>query len=584
MRTTRRNSPKRGGKYKGEGVYGCGFSPPLKCKGEPTRRNASKLSKMLVVREEAEKEFDESRRIVKLDPERQYFITADGFCEHDQTNIRPENQTEKCKKFPLKAPSFLIFYEMGGDNLAEIKLPANKYWDFIRSFAGLLQGLEILHAGNVVHLDIKPPNIVSKLTPRGTSYITRYIDFGISQSTIGLTPYSETMWSTAVHELNTFYPYYPMDVLLASAQMKSMLNALKTTQFIANWYNYYRRYGNSILPADLLFNPNMTPAITSSDLLHAFDPGFYGDSTAVAKSVDVYSLCVALCEVYVRITGQALGINPDGSTDIFFKGGMYSLDELPELGLNDESVAFHRNLAEFSKQFFDVMKLGLDYRGKNRKTAQEIKEAFQKLVINSENPFADGDTAYLALVHVAPVLAPMKTAEVLKHQEGKRKLIEFRPENLPKQTANAVPTVPVAAAPLLTLPKGWVEMKSNEGETYYENPDLGHTQWSKPVEGWIEQINNNSGQSYWQNLKTGKTRWNHPRIPPKTIKKPQQGQIVANPLRNAIQKGKTKRLTRIHRNPLANLIQPSELPKIKTNKIQGNNRAGRFGLNPAFGF
>jgi hypothetical protein len=586
MRNTRRNLPKRGGKFLGEGTYGCGFSPPLKCKGEATRRNASKLTKMLISRKEADKEYQESRRILQLDPERSYFLTADGFCEHDQTNIRPNNQTKKCTKFPLKAESFLVFYEMGGDNLQDIKLPANKYWDFIRSFQLLLSGLDVLHKGGMVHLDIKPPNIVSKLTPRGTSYITRYIDFGLSEQIKNINEFSDIMFGTAHHLMKTFYPYYPLDSILASADFRSFVNPT-AQKFVSEWYQYYGMYGNNAIPVDVLYKPEILdqgvvldlPKIHGKDIIANFDAQRYSNTADFVKSIDVYSICVSLCQVYARITGHTVGFDANGQPTIKFQGGNFTLEELPDLGLNDESVRFHEQLAEFSTEFYDVMRLGLDFRCQNRKSAGEIADAFQALIARAENPFTHDDIAYMALVRIAPVLAPIKTKELLKHQEAKRTLVEFRPENLPKQTV-AAPAVPTG------LPPGWIEQKNNDGDTYYENPDLGHTQWAKPIPGWLQHYNEKSGDTYWENLKTGKTSWHLPKTNQtnqnkKVVQNPMAGvkkmfgedaKVVVNPMQPqaVLRRTRRKPLAAVQAQPVQQVGQP--------------NRAGRFQLNPAFGF
>ena len=64
----------RGGKYIGEGSYGCTFTdPPLKCKSNATRRNASQLSKMMHANSATE-ELAKSNLFRAIDTTEQFLI------------------------------------------------------------------------------------------------------------------------------------------------------------------------------------------------------------------------------------------------------------------------------------------------------------------------------------------------------------------------------------------------------------------------------------------------------------------------------------------------------------------------------
>jgi hypothetical protein len=224
--------------------------------------------------------------------------------------------------------------------------------------------------------------------------------------------------------------------------------------------------------------------------------------------------------VYARLTGHYYGLNDDGTPTIRFLGN-FTLDELPELGLKDDAIAFHRDLAEFSLKFYNIMKLGLHWNGTLRASAETLAEMLTDLFSTTTyNPFEDADLAFAALVPLVSVLAPVKVGQLLKHQEGKRQLVESRPANIPKENTEKVnssqedPKLPVPSG----LLAGWEELQNTNGTPDYYNPNLNHTQWSKPVAGWIQHFNENSKKPYWEDLKTHRTRWNHPKIPPKTRK------------------------------------------------------------------
>jgi pre-mRNA-processing factor 40 len=83
-----------------------------------------------------------------------------------------------------------------------------------------------------------------------------------------------------------------------------------------------------------------------------------------------------------------------------------------------------------------------------------------------------------------------------------------------------------AAAPAAKSP--WEEVKTDEGEIYYYNPETGATQWEKPAgfvggsapaapaapakpkSDWTKIKDEESGDYYYYNEKTQVTQWEAP--------------------------------------------------------------------------
>merc|ERR1712216_384247 len=69
----------------------------------------------------------------------------------------------------------------------------------------------------------------------------------------------------------------------------------------------------------------------------------------------------------------------------------------------------------------------------------------------------------------------------------------------------------------------WQEVLSDDGDTYYYNPETGETSWSPPAQDWRKsrgfgkspamgdwvQFESDDGP-YWHNYKTGETSWDPP--------------------------------------------------------------------------
>jgi len=405
----RHTRKQRAGKFIGQGVYGCGFTPSLRCKGESTRRNG--LSKMMIDKHAVDEEFEISARIARIDPERKYFLTATGTCEHDQTNINRSvknsnsGKKESCSKFPLRNKSYLIFYEMGGQNLETLKVPVNKYPAFFRGLENLFKGLVVLHKGNIVHADIKPDNIVGKLDPDGT-YNIRYIDFGVSvPNTNTLNNQSDIVHRTSEHTFRNYPPHYPIDSIKYTKGMKL------TREYLINWYSSrnkkypYDSRGiiyHDLYPQKTYWNYVWRIPANLDDIIGIVNQHneFYTRNTKQAmESLDIYGLGFALSMVYSRLTGHysRLDSHNENRIAIKFKNNETYIEDLPE----SDVKSWHKKLAdEFSIPFYNLISQMMILLSSGRPNAERALRKYQEILVNVDSCFQGSDEVMYSIMKI----------------------------------------------------------------------------------------------------------------------------------------------------------------------------------------
>jgi len=394
----RTRKSKKGGKFIGEGSYGCGFLPSLKCVGRP-RSDEISLSKMITIKHEAEDEYEISKMIEQIDPTRKYFITAESMCEHDQSDIRPNNETGKCKKFPLKGPTYLIMYENGGVDLSEINIPANLYPGFFLGLIELIEGLVKLHSNGMVHLDIKPDNVVGKFYTDIQKYKIRYIDFGLSEKTANLRGDDERISALRNFNLKRSYPYYPFDLVMTSLNRQK--NPYISYEEINTWYDYQNEWQfYTVLPFDSYLMPDGTRKYNEETLSdeYAKTAKWYTNISDHLKSIDVYGLAVSLCIIYRRLTGH-VRVYENGKivTGIAIEEEIYSInDDTLRTHYGDEIYNFHKSLAILSAKFYEQILPFLLPFGNLRPKASDLLRIMSPLLSSTENIFKNPKLTYKA--------------------------------------------------------------------------------------------------------------------------------------------------------------------------------------------
>ncbi len=188
--------------YVGEGTYGCGFRPPLKCVEEQVNHSISKSRVPIMGKvfnrekkmNEEIKQFDDY--ILPINSEGRFTAHVKGYCEVDLDHALHHNQDEfkRCKKFTdlydkrnniiqkaNRRKYHQLLLEDGGPDLDQ----ASKKLHFLYIFSfmtPLFEGLVQLGKKEKVHMDIKPGNVVFNRNSKRMLYI----DFGFATTYDGL--------------------------------------------------------------------------------------------------------------------------------------------------------------------------------------------------------------------------------------------------------------------------------------------------------------------------------------------------------------------------------------------------------------
>jgi serine/threonine protein kinase len=196
---------KHGGKYLGQGAYGCAFKPALPCKGR-NKRTPNAITK-LVGPNAFYHEYQPKTLLEGIDPEQKYFLYPLSVCDIDEWKLEPENNIGKCT-LPFVNVSHerrklgnskSIEFGYGGKDLDEVHLHPSEYIGAFNGFSKIFEAVTVLHRKNIVHLDIKPGNLVTKKLPDNT-WDFHMIDF-VSHTTISL----ESWIIAAQRVLNCMY-------------------------------------------------------------------------------------------------------------------------------------------------------------------------------------------------------------------------------------------------------------------------------------------------------------------------------------------------------------------------------------------
>jgi len=343
-----RKTHKKGGKFIFSGAAGCTFRPALKCKAEPKRREG-KISK-LMDKYAAEEELESIQIIKEIDSDKQYFIYPDEMCSPDLSET-PEDDYSSCKVVDIKnkyvSPRILIS-EDGGTDLWNIEVPKEDYLGFFEGVTNLFKGLVELHKNSVVHLDIKPANLVCKRLVDGT-HIIRYIDFGLSSKAV--------LASKSYFSEN--YAYWPYDIKLITKRFRfsndDLLDFYKIQNAGGKYFPKWLAYDG-----DGYFLVNEEYANKTNELI------LKGEISPVLmiKNADIYGLGRSLFEIYGRILKHRW-IEP-GEVRIEHVEGRMKIHELIKNNI--------------SKPFYKLAERMIDINPLDRPTAEEALKSYEEIL------------------------------------------------------------------------------------------------------------------------------------------------------------------------------------------------------------
>ena len=272
------NTRKKGGRFIGQGTYGCVFgSPPLQCKDK--KRSTNKVISKLLDTYSANEEYADGLMWKEVDPRQEFSIWAEEICPFDPKDVIPADEPELCTSNAVKPVidgidrGKLILYPYGGVDLSKLKLKSIYYIHILYGFYKLLGGFTIAHHHNVIHLDVKEPNIVCEI--KEDSVLFRLIDFGLSIKTNTLKKKDRKL---SVY--TSPYLYWPFELACINPRMleSSYKGFYKTIKYYPKYFparSYFNELGEPYPYAEF------KKYVESAKLL---------DYTTLLRGVDVYSV------------------------------------------------------------------------------------------------------------------------------------------------------------------------------------------------------------------------------------------------------------------------------------------------------
>ena len=169
-------SSQDGGKLLGQGVYGCAFSPPLKCVVRTKKVSPGRKVGKITSTEAAQKEFTVSKTLEKLPHAESYFTLIESLCSPASRGKQTEKDLPKCDAITRLNPLFLrmsqVTMPFAGTPLALTPQRVATI-DFFAISRHLLEAGTLLLTARVIHADIHMMNVM--VNSRGGATL---IDFG----------------------------------------------------------------------------------------------------------------------------------------------------------------------------------------------------------------------------------------------------------------------------------------------------------------------------------------------------------------------------------------------------------------------
>lgn len=258
-----------GGNIQGEGLYGCTFIPPLRCKPNTIQsfdqydedQFSEQLSK-IILKDDADIEFAISKIIHKIPLYKNYFAVSETICE--PTREQKDKQLYHCPllKDTSLSQTRLLIMPFAGKQLNDVQFDL-QHFDFMNFITHLISAGALLNLFGIVHRDLHQANILvdSHNIPRiidfNLSIPTRFVQLDVSMIShrydykISQEPPDSTLVNAIAHH------HKPIEVIQSICFKKpiikkiSMLLGISTKDMYNSLYQFYRK-SKSVKDGDLV--------------------------------------------------------------------------------------------------------------------------------------------------------------------------------------------------------------------------------------------------------------------------------------------------------------------------------------------
>ncbi len=208
--------------YVANGSSGCVFRPSAPCQGKTRTENT--ISKVFRTKEEADEEKKKHNALMELiDPQGDFTVKLVGDCSVRTDELGPASKCE----FKSEKLYQLVFIDGGVDLWGAIYDKKIKFEEIFGNMKTAFIGIAKMCKKEMVHLDIKPGNIVYNTETKKISII----DFGSAQS------FNKFMISSGVFPV---YAYHPDDFDIFAPSRERCLSSTWLKEISVNRLHYWK--------------------------------------------------------------------------------------------------------------------------------------------------------------------------------------------------------------------------------------------------------------------------------------------------------------------------------------------------------
>lgn len=295
MESDTKEDSQSGGKLLAKGMYGCIFTPSLICKRGTEQyllgdeeKQYSGLSK-LISKEDANQEFEISKRIHRIPFYKQYFAVTETICE--PAVVQKEPEMEDCNAVNGSKMENMRILQMPylGKPLQQVSFSLNSF--HLRSFAThLIAGGALMNLFGIVHRDLHQENMLVD-----NHYVPRIIDFNLSISMRS----QKVKTSDLSHKYDVTIAQEPPDSTLVNAiahgiSAMSVIHAICFKKSVMNRLVSVLKFSKKEMYVKLVEFYKKSKSVRSGDLEKWFS--FY------YRVIDSWAIGVILVETIIKLS------------------------------------------------------------------------------------------------------------------------------------------------------------------------------------------------------------------------------------------------------------------------------------------
>jgi serine/threonine protein kinase len=272
----------------GEGTSACTYgslNPKnllIQIKREETARNNSALIQRL--------------GLVDINRKQEQLIYPKNIIKNVPKNLK----TEACKlKGTGENPLKMVEIPNGGKDLESLEIPSEDISSFFTGFVNIFEALGSLHKKKIVHLDVKPLNMVGKKESDG-KYNLRVIDFGLSLDIYMPNDFSifYEYDKTGKFLAPVNYRYWSYDLRLLNGKLFNRLCSSNIDKDIENFKKQSDIFSRFYI---LSFKEDLVKSVAK---ILSTPKDAKEISVQILLKSDVFALGVSLYEIYRRLTAD----------------------------------------------------------------------------------------------------------------------------------------------------------------------------------------------------------------------------------------------------------------------------------------